>query len=102
MLLQVIYSARQRAQASSHGWCYSSGSAASGQSGSGNNWAMGHHQWGPRMAPAVLELVRKQVRWGAPCMLQLCAAATTAAAQKTGLQVAHVPASRAGVGAGIT
>uniref|UniRef100_A0A383VAF0 Tubulin delta chain n=1 Tax=Tetradesmus obliquus TaxID=3088 RepID=A0A383VAF0_TETOB len=57
---KVIYSARQRAQASSHGWCYSSGSAASGQSGSGNNWAMGHHQWGPRMAPAVLELVRRQ------------------------------------------
>eukprot|EP00882_Tetradesmus_deserticola_P019856 GHRQ01021400.1.p1 GENE.GHRQ01021400.1~~GHRQ01021400.1.p1 ORF type:complete len:132 (+),score=44.40 GHRQ01021400.1:322-717(+) len=58
---KVIYSARQRAQASRHGWCYSSGSAASGQSGSGNNWAMGHHQWGPRMAPAVLELVRRQV-----------------------------------------
>jgi hypothetical protein len=50
----------------------------------------------------VLELLRRQVGCGAPCMLQLCVAATTAAAQKTGPQVAHVPASRAGVGAGIT
>lgn len=58
---QVIYSAKQSALLSSSGWCYPPGSSASGQSGSGNNWALGHHKFGPAMAPAVLDLVRKQV-----------------------------------------
>jgi hypothetical protein len=58
---QVIYSAKQSALASSNGWCYAHGCSAAGQSGSGNNWALGHNKFGPAMAPAVLELVRKQV-----------------------------------------
>ncbi|KAF8067211.1 TUBD1 [Scenedesmus sp. PABB004] len=58
---KVIYSARQRAAASAHGWAYAPGCAAAGQSGSGNNWALGHNRYGPAMVPAVLELVRRQV-----------------------------------------
>jgi hypothetical protein len=58
---QVIYSAKQSALASGNGWCYAPGCSAAGQSGSGNNWALGHNKFGPAMAPAVLELVRKQV-----------------------------------------
>lgn len=33
----------------------------SGQSGSGNNWALGHNKYGPDITPAVLDLVRQQV-----------------------------------------
>lgn len=62
-LKQVIYSAKQSALASSNGWCYAPGCSAAGQSGSGNNWALGHNKFGPAMAPAVLDLVRRQVRW---------------------------------------
>eukprot|EP00879_Flechtneria_rotunda_P011109 GHRR01011606.1.p1 GENE.GHRR01011606.1~~GHRR01011606.1.p1 ORF type:complete len:323 (+),score=115.99 GHRR01011606.1:206-1174(+) len=58
---KVIYSAKQQAVASNHSWCYGKNCAVSGQSGSGNNWALGHNKYGPAVAPAVLELVRKQV-----------------------------------------
>lgn len=58
---KVIYSAKQSALASSNGWCYAPGCSAAGQSGCGNNWALGHNKFGPAMAPAVLDLVRKQV-----------------------------------------
>ena len=59
--LQVIRAARQRAAASGGGWCYASDCAAAGQSGSGNNWALGHNTYGPRLLEPVLELVRHQV-----------------------------------------
>jgi hypothetical protein len=72
---QVIKAAKQRAAGSKHGWCYGGGCSAAGQSGSGNNWALGHNKFGPAMAPAVLELVRKQVAvcWRHGRVHELCA-----------------------------
>lgn len=62
MHVQVIRCAQQAALASSHGWCYAPGCAAAGHGGSGNNWALGHNKYGPAMGPALLELVRQQVK----------------------------------------
>lgn len=62
--LQVIYSAKQRAATSPNGWKYAANSAVSGQSGSGNNWALGHNKYGPMMSTSVMDLVRRQVGLG--------------------------------------
>jgi hypothetical protein len=84
---QVICSAKQSALASSSGWCYAPGCSATGQSGSGNNWALGHNKFGPAMAATVLELVRKQVCAGSSGLsshaISACWVSVTATAGQT-------------------
>ena len=42
-------------------WGYPPGSSLTQQSGSGNNWARGYCEYGPKHTPDVVELVRKEV-----------------------------------------
>ena len=41
-------------------WSYEGAGRLAGDSGSGNNWALGHHVYGPRARDAALDLVRRE------------------------------------------
>ncbi|GBF91057.1 delta tubulin [Raphidocelis subcapitata] len=53
--------ARARGAAAASGWAYGAGRSLSGHSGSGNNWALGHHHFGPKVRDDALDLVRREV-----------------------------------------
>ncbi|KAG2489635.1 hypothetical protein HYH03_011914 [Edaphochlamys debaryana] len=58
---QVVAGARASAASSGSWWHYPPDSYLVMQSGSGNNWAQGFHGYGPKVAEAAAELVRKEV-----------------------------------------
>jgi hypothetical protein len=77
---QVIQSAYTAVDASGNGWQYSREQHLVQQSGSGNNWAQGHHVLGPTCRDAALNLIRREVgllpmHWSlecsVPCLLLL-------------------------------
>jgi Tubulin/FtsZ family, GTPase domain len=63
---KVIATALQTGGRSSGWWSYSPSCSYVQQSGSGNNWALGHGSRGSRAGAVACELVRREVRTKAP------------------------------------
>ena len=56
----VVQRTYSQAQKSARGWTYSRCNCYVQQSGSGNNWAMGYHEYGPKIKEVIVESIRKE------------------------------------------
>mmetsp|Transcript_5031 Transcript_5031/g.9465 ORF Transcript_5031/g.9465 Transcript_5031/m.9465 type:complete len:438 (-) Transcript_5031:89-1402(-) len=58
---KVIQAVTRGEGSGAHGWKYEPGNCLWQQSGSGNNWARGYHQYGPQLHDQVCDVIHREV-----------------------------------------